>query len=759
MGGSQLRSPDSAISGKLPDLSDMFYNKESPTYSAAKDAEEAIRSCSVDSDEATKLQHYSLRYRTRSASKEACLEALVEDQQNAGKVNGRRLSCHLKKAQTKSSSRCEDSQALENANFSEILNELSKTPGSSALDPVELDSSANMVGKTSMETNDQIELIDTFHPPLSTESYTRRNISLRRTRSSFVENSTNAGGNAEKPNENKKSRKEEDEGGFKSTDKNGEYNIGNLWNLDKVHSAIGNQEDLPRKKVEQALHAFHSIYNRLTQESEAKSKSKLKFRGNRIDLMALRLLKETNLGLKFDSAFVGRVPGIEVGDEFHLRAELCMLGVHRQLQAGIDFVKKDGRLLARSIISSGSSRYSGDGQISEVLIYSGSGLPDKNQKLEYGNLALKNSIDAQNLIRVIRGFEDIQIRNCRSSKGRKALRYIYDGLYLAEKFWIEKNDSDCDIFMFQLRRQQEQPELKIKQVKLRSSISFSDICVEDISCGKEKVPICAVNTIDEGSPQPFTYIKEIIYPSNYIQIPPKGCDCFGGCSDSIKCACAVKNGGELPFNGRGAIVQAKPLVYECGPSCKCAPSCHNRVSQYGIKFPLEVFKTKNMGWGLRSLAFIASGSFVCEYAGELIQDDDAQKRSDDEYLFAIGNNYHDTALWEGLPTSIPELQNSSSSEVDETNYTVDASRFGNVARFINHSCMPNLYAQNLLFDHGNKSMPHIMLFASEDIPPLQELTYHYNYTLDAVHDSNGNIKQKVCYCGTVECTGDRKSVV
>ncbi|KAK8916994.1 Histone-lysine N-methyltransferase, H3 lysine-9 specific SUVH6 [Platanthera zijinensis] len=753
MGGSQLRPPDSAISGKFPDPSDMFYKKESPTYSAAKAAEAAIRPCSVDSDEATKLRHYSSRYRTRSASKEACLEVRVEDGRNAGRVNGRGLSFHLRKAQTRSASGREDSQALGNDNISEILNELSNTPGSSALDPVELDSSSNILGKMTKEIDDKLELIDTVLPPiLSTGSSTLRKISLRRTRSSFINNSTNTSGNAEEPNENRKrSRREEDEGGFKSNGKIGECNIGNLRSLDKGQSAISNQEDLSRKKVKQALRVFHTIYSRLTQETE--SKSKFEYRRSRIDLMALRLLKESNSELKFDSTFIGHVPGIEVGDEFHLRAELCMLGVHRQLQAGIDFLKKDGRILARSIISSGSSRYSDNGQISEVLIYSGSGPPDKDQKLEYGNLALKNSIDAQNLIRVIRGFEDIQIRKSKSSKSRKALRYIYDGLYLAEKFWIEKNDNDCDIFMFQLRRQQEQPELKIKQVKLRSSISFSDICVEDISCGKEKIPICAVNTIDEGSPQPFTYIKEIIYPSNYTQIPPKGCDCFGVCSDSIKCACAVKNGGELPFNGRGAIVQAKPLVYECGPLCKCAPSCHNRVSQYGIKFPLEVFKTKSMGWGLRSLAFISSGSFVCEYAGELIQDDDAQKRSDDEYLFAIGNNYHDAALWEGLPTSIPELQNSGSSEGDETNYTVDASIFGNVARFINHSCMPNLYAQNLLFDHGNKSMPHIMLFASEDIPPLQELTYHYNYTLDAVHDSNGNIKQKVCYCGTVECTG------
>lgn len=32
-----------------------------------------------------------------------------------------------------------------------------------------------------------------------------------------------------------------------------------------------------------------------------------------------------------------------------------------------------------------------------------------------------------------------------------------------------------------------------------------------------------------------------------------------------------------------------------------------------------------------------------------------------------------------------------------------------------------------------------MLFAGEDIPSLQELTYDYNYVVDTVHDSTGDI--------------------
>jgi euchromatic histone-lysine N-methyltransferase len=44
-----------------------------------------------------------------------------------------------------------------------------------------------------------------------------------------------------------------------------------------------------------------------------------------------------------------------------------------------------------------------------------------------------------------------------------------------------------------------------------------------------------------------------------------------------------------------------------------------------------------------------------------------------------------------------------------------------------------------------------MFFAAENIPPLQELTYHYNYTIGQVRDKNGEEKIKECLCGSSEC--------
>ena len=187
-------------------------------------------------------------------------------------------------------------------------------------------------------------------------------------------------------------------------------------------------------------------------------------------------------------------------------------------------------------------------------------------------------------------------------------------------------------------------------------------------------------------------------------------------------------------------------------TCRCPPSCHNRVSQHGIKIPLEIFKTGKTGWGVRSLSSISSGSFICEYSGELLEDKEAEKRQNDEYLFDIGSNYHDEELWEGLK-SVVGVQSTTSSSKTMDGFTIDAAECGNVGRFINHSCSPNLYAQNVLWDHDDMRMPHVMLFAVENIPPLQELTYHYNYTVGQVFDENGMEKVKRCYCGASDCCG------
>ncbi|RLM74172.1 histone-lysine N-methyltransferase, H3 lysine-9 specific SUVH5-like [Panicum miliaceum] len=498
-----------------------------------------------------------------------------------------------------------------------------------------------------------------------------------------------------------------------------------------------------RESIMRSLQDFRLIYRELLDEEEENSREEVL--NVRPDLQAYRIFRERFSTEYDDKKYIGSVPGIYPGDIFHLRVELCVVGLHRPHRLGIDYTKRhDGTSVAISIVSNAQS--SDTNYNLDVLVYSGSVAVTVNQKIEGTNLALKKSMDTNTPVRVIHGFTTVNGK-------KKFPTYIYGGLYHVEKYWRVKECEDRYVYMFRLRRMEGQKHIDIKEILQTGKYGSNDsIIIKDLSRGLERVPVSVANNISAECPMPYRYISHLQYPRNYRPTPPAGCGCVGGCSDSKKCACAMKNGGEIPFNDKGRILEAKPLVYECGPSCKCPPTCHNRVGQHGLKFRLQVFKTKSMGWGVRTLDFIPSGSFVCEYIGEVLEDEEAQKRMTDEYLFAIGHNYYDETLWEGLSRSIPSLQKGPGKE-DEAGFAVDASVMGNFAKFINHSCTPNLYAQNVLYDHEDISVPHIMFFASDDIRPHQELAYHYNYKIDQVHDANGNIKKKKCLCGSVECDG------
>ncbi|KAL6903405.1 hypothetical protein ACP4OV_004218 [Aristida adscensionis] len=514
----------------------------------------------------------------------------------------------------------------------------------------------------------------------------------------------------------------------------------------KTNNGDHNGSPIARESIMRPLQDFRLIHQALLDKEYKLREGAV--RNLAYDLQAYKMFRERFPMECDDKKYVGSVPGINVGDIFHLRVELCVVGLHHPHRMSVDCLKEDdGSTVAISIVS-----YVHSSDIKnnlDVLVYSGSAAAG-NQKIEGTNLALKKSMDTKTPVRVIHGLITYLSGICRKKKNTT---YIYGGLYMIEKYWREKECEDRYIYMFRLRRMEGQKHIDIEgNIKTVKAESHDRIIMKDLSHGSERIPISVVNSSSDEYPMPYLYMSHLRYPHSFQPAPPEGCGCVDGCSDSRKCVCTVKNGGEIPFNDKGLIVAAKPLVYECGPTCKCPPTCHNRVGQHGIKFRLQVFKTKSMGWGVRTLDFIPCGSFVCEYIGEVLEDEEAQKRTTDEYLFAIGHNYYDETLWEGLSRSIPSLQKGLGKD-NEAGFAVDASEMGNFAKFINHSCTPNLYAQNVLYDHDDLSVPHVMFFASEDIQPYEELAYHYNYKIDQVHDANGNIKKKKCLCGSFECDG------
>ncbi|KAF7148964.1 hypothetical protein RHSIM_Rhsim03G0159400 [Rhododendron simsii] len=500
--------------------------------------------------------------------------------------------------------------------------------------------------------------------------------------------------------------------------------VGGKPNDLSVVPCVKTNEDVTPSKVREVLNLFQEMFTMLSNEHKVEAKGKRK---PHFCVKAATLLKEQQKWVNMEK-LSGPVPGVEIGDKFQFRAELVVIGLHRQFEGGIDYMERDGINFATSIVKSG--RYGNDAAESyDVLMYFGQGgnpkianKPPKDQKLTRGNLALKNSMDAGLPVRVIL-----------KTKRRSQTTYTYHGLYTVTQCRQERGEYGKLVYKFVLNRLAGQPKLQgvnVGMPKKSTVLRLPSVAADDISQGKEEKPVRVINIVDDEKLPPFCYVTNVIYPEWYESnhSVPRGCDCINGCVDFKKCPCTVRYGGDIPFTLEGAIVRKKSLVYECGPSCKCPPSCQNRVSQNGIRYRLEIFKTEKMGWGVRSRDFIQSGRFVCEYTGELLQEQEAEERVDnDEYLFDIGKN--------------------------GSGFTIDAAKFGNVGRFINHSCSPNLYAQNVLYDHDDKRMPHIMFFATKNIPPLRELTYDYNYKVDRVRDGNGDIKRKDCYCGSRSCSG------
>ncbi|KAH9518943.1 hypothetical protein Btru_008757 [Bulinus truncatus] len=207
------------------------------------------------------------------------------------------------------------------------------------------------------------------------------------------------------------------------------------------------------------------------------------------------------------------------------------------------------------------------------------------------------------------------------------------------------------------------------------------------------------------------------------------------------------------------LKQSSQPVLECGSLCMCNYQlCNNRVIQRGIKKKLKVFKTKNKGYGLQSLESILPLHFVCEYAGEVINEEEAKHRISetdksgrDNYLIVLKE------FWKG----------------NELRTFVDPLIVGNIGRFINHSCDPNLIMVPVRINH---SVPRLALFANQNIIAGEELTFDYsggstlsfyfqsgNMCPSSFSDTEGSnsnetnhpqlVNRKSCYCGSLLCKG------
>ncbi|XP_034652801.1 histone-lysine N-methyltransferase eggless [Drosophila subobscura] len=83
---------------------------------------------------------------------------------------------------------------------------------------------------------------------------------------------------------------------------------------------------------------------------------------------------------------------------------------------------------------------------------------------------------------------------------------------------------------------------------------------------------------------------------------------------------------------------------------------------------------------------------------------------------------------------------------DQTPFIMDAKTTGNLGRYFNHSCNPNLFVQNVFVDTHDLRFPWVGFFASSHIRSGTELTWNYNYEVGVVPN-----KVLYCQCGAANC--------
>ncbi|VDL73777.1 unnamed protein product [Nippostrongylus brasiliensis] len=191
-------------------------------------------------------------------------------------------------------------------------------------------------------------------------------------------------------------------------------------------------------------------------------------------------------------------------------------------------------------------------------------------------------------------------------------------------------------------------------------VDDSFVKTPDFAQGLEHLPIPAVNTIDDEDPPTISYCARR-FPYNH-QVDVKtisrdycsGCSCTDDCSDPLKCECQrltvamvrrlAKSfrpaRGEYGYSYRKLLGKTITGVFECNDNCGCQQKrCYNRVVQQPIRYPIQIYKTAQSGWGVRAMCDIPAGAFIANYVGALLTDSLADAlHGEDEYFADLDLN-------------------------------------------------------------------------------------------------------------------------
>ena len=277
------------------------------------------------------------------------------------------------------------------------------------------------------------------------------------------------------------------------------------------------------------------------------------------------------------------------------------------------------------------------------------------------------------------------------------------------------------------------------------------------------IPLTFATNSDRRLNGKFQFISTYILRKRVEMADPSsdyGCSCTGRC-DPAFCQCLEKDIEDdhgkrttqiQTYSRRsdGIVVLSEQYlardwrqseITECNQHCGCDFTCPNRVVQKGRTVPLEVFDTAWCGFGVRSSVDIYQGQFIDLYLGEIITEDELQRR--------------ESAQEEGASSYIYSLD--WFTKVGSKPLHVDGENFGTAMRFVNHSCDPNAKSFTVLNHKADKAVYYLAFFAIRDIPAGTEIRIDYapqeagEYTELSKEDIEaGTVK---CQCGAANCRG------
>uniref|UniRef100_A0A2P2MMV9 Histone-lysine N-methyltransferase SUVR2 isoform X1 n=1 Tax=Rhizophora mucronata TaxID=61149 RepID=A0A2P2MMV9_RHIMU len=271
------------------------------------------------------------------------------------------------------------------------------------------------------------------------------------------------------------------------------------------------------------------------------------------------------------------------------------------------------------------------------------------------------------------------------------------------------------------------PQFQFTSDKLRSLHSFNDI-----TKGEEMFKISWLNEINSECLPSFHYIPQnLVFQNAYVsftlsQIRAEDCcsSCIGDCLTSpTPCACTreIKHG--FAYTPEGLVKEdfledcissardpqqqclfyckdcalerskndemlepckghlQRKYIQECWFKCGCHKLCGNRVVQRGSRCKLQVFFTpEEKGWGLRTLEKLPKGAFVCEYIGEILTTKELYERKAQRARSSNIERHTYPVLLDSYWWLKGDIN-------EEEALCLDATFYGNVARFINHRCL------------------------------------------------------------------------